>query len=242
MNSKKNPFLSIIIPIFNEEKRLKKLYEIVTFLKKQKYSWELIIVDDGSTDRTYKILKPIKDKLRSKLISYNPNVGKGSAIRTGMLTAKGEYRLFLDIDLSTPIEELEKFLPFLKEYDIVIGSRKMKLSNVIIRQPFIREMLGKMFTQLSQRILQMQVSDFTCGFKCFSKKASDYIFSRQRIDRWGFDSEVLYIGKQGGFSIKEIPVSWKNDPRTKVKFPQDILNSLGELIKIRINSTTGMYK
>lgn len=241
MKQTKKPYLSIIIPVFNEEKRIQNLNQIASYLRKQKFSWDLIVIDDGSTDRTMKVLKSLKDKLRFKLLSYSPNLGKGFAIKTGMLEALGKYRLFLDIDLSTPINELEKFLPFLKKYGIVIGSRKLRASNLVVRQSFIREHLGKMFTALSRTVLQLNVSDFTCGFKCFSEKAAKQIFTRQTINRWGFDSEILYIGKNKKISIKEIPVTWKNDPGTKVKFPQDIINSLLELIKIRLNAFLGLY-
>lgn len=242
MKQTKNPFLSIIIPVFNEEKRIKKLTEISDYLKSQKYSRELIIINDGSTDKTNRILKSLKHKLKFKLISYTPNLGKGFAIKTGMMEAKGKYRMFLDVDLSTPINELERFLPSCKKYDIVIGSRKLKASNLLIRQSFIREHLGKMFTTLSQMILGLNVSDFTCGFKCFSQKAAEQIFPRQKIKGWSFDSEILYIGKIKKFAIKEIPVTWKNDPRTRVKFPQDIINSLTELFKIKLNFYLGLYK
>lgn len=242
MNKIKQPFLSIIIPVFNEEKRLRNLDEIIRYLKDQRYSWEVIIVDDGSTDKTGRILKSLNLKLKFKLLSYSPNAGKGFAIKTGMLAAKGKHRLFLDIDLSTPISELDKFLPFLNKFDIIIGSRKMKSANVVVHQSLIREVLGKMFTLISRKILQMNVSDFTCGFKVFSQSAAGQIFPKQTINRWGFDPEILYIGKIMKKTIKEVPVEWKNDPRTKVKFPMDILNSLNELIRIKINSAKGLYK
>lgn len=242
MNQIPKPHLSVVIPLYNEEKRVNNLTQIMSHLKKQKFKWEVIVVNDGSTDKTIKKLKILKNKLKFKILSYYPNTGKGFAIKTGMLSATGKHRLFLDIDLSTPIEELDKFLPFLKKFDIVIGSRKMKSSNIVVRQPLARELLGKMFTLLSQKMLQMRVSDFTCGFKCFSKKAAEKIFAKQSIHRWGFDSEILYIGKTKRYSIKEVPVIWKNDPRTRVKFPQDIVNSLTELIKIRLNSHRGLYK
>ncbi len=233
MKQIKKKFLSVIIPVFNEERRVKNLKSIIYYLKKQKFSWELIVVNDGSTDKTIRVLKSLKNKLKFKLFSYTPNLGKGFAIKTGMLEAKGKYRLFLDIDLSTPIREFDNFLSLIGKYDIVIGSRKMKSSNVIIRQPLVREVLGKMFTWISQVLLNMNISDFTCGFKCFSQKAAEQIFPIQTVNRWGFDSEILYIGKKRKLSIKEVPVAWKNDPGTKVRFPQDIITSLGELIKIR---------
>lgn len=242
MSVTKTPFLSVIIPTFNEERRIKNLIQIISYLKQQKYSWEIIVVDDGSIDKTVILLKELKKKLKFQLISYIPNVGKGFAVKTGMLSAKGKYRLFIDIDLSTPINEFEKFLPYLKGFDILIGSRKLKTSVLLTRQPFVREYLGKIFTYLSQIVLQSGISDFTCGFKCFSEKAAKQIFFKQTINRWGFDSEILYIGRIRKHSVKEIPVSWKNDPRTKVKFPQDIFYSLKELVNIRINSFVGRYK
>lgn len=242
MNRTYKPHLSIVIPVYNEEKRVNNLIQIISYLKKQRYSWEVIIVDDGSTDKTIKKLKLLKKKLRFKILSYYPNTGKGVAIKTGMLSATGKHRLFLDIDLSTPIDELDNFLPFLKKFDIVIGSRKMKSSEVIVRQSLLREFLGKTFTYISQKMLQMNVSDFTCGFKCFNNKAAEVIFAKQKIHRWGFDSEILYIGKSKKYSIKEVPVRWKNDPGTKVKFPQDIINSFTELILIRLNSLRGLYR
>lgn len=241
MKKQTTPFLSIIIPVFNEEKRIKNLISVFTFLKNQKYKWEIIVINDGSTDKTVTVIESLKKKLKFKFISYSQNRGKGWAIREGMLLAKGEYRLFLDIDLSTPITEFNKLLPYLKKYDIVMGSRKMKGSNVVIRQPFLREFLGKLFTLLSQKILQMKISDFTCGFKCFSKKAAEQIFPRQKVNRWGFDSEILYIGKIKNNSIKEVPVEWKNIPGTKVKFPDAIINSLLELAIIRINTLRNLY-
>lgn len=237
-----NPYLSIIIPIYNEEKRINNLEKIISYFKKQKYSQEIILVNDGSADKTLKTLKSLKYQSKFKLLSYPQNFGKGYAIKTGMQEAAGKYRLFLDIDLSTPVDEVEKILPYLEKFDIVIGSRKMKSSNLITRQPLVREFLGKIFTSLSQIVLQLKITDFTCGFKCFSQKAAEEIFSRQTINRWGFDSEILYIGKKRKFSIKEIPVTWTDDPRTKVKFPQDIINSLKELLMIRINSYIGLYK
>lgn len=242
MKKLKRPYLSVIIPVYNEEKRIKNLYDVISYLKKQKYTWEIIVVDDGSKDKTIDTLKFLQNKLRFNLVSLPENQGKGAAIKAGVLSSSGEYRLFLDIDLSTPIEEFDKLNPYLEKYDIVIGSRKMKGSNVIIKQPLIRESLGKLFTFLSQKIFQMKISDFTCGFKCFSKKASDQIFPFQTINRWGFDSEILYIGKLKHNSIVEVPIEWKNAPGTKVKFPDAIINSLLELVKIRINALLGVYK
>lgn len=237
----KEPYISVVIPVYNEEKRIKNLQQIISYLKKQKYLWEVVLINDGSNDKTLDKLNQLKKRRNFTIISYNENRGKGFAVKTGMLSAKGKYRVFLDIDLSTPITELDKLLPYLNKYDIVIGSRKMKESNIVTRQSLTREVMGRMFTLLSQKVLQINVSDFTCGFKCFSSKAVKKTFSKQTINGWGFDSEILYIGKIAKHSIKEVPVIWRNAPGTKVKFPNAIISSFLELIKIRINSAKGLY-
>lgn len=229
-------YLSVIIPLYNEEKRIKNLIKIYNFLKSIKISYELILINDGSNDKTLAFLKKLPQKYKYKLISYEINQGKGYAIKKGMLAANGKYRIFIDIDLSTPIEELNKFLPYLKKFDIVIGSRKTKGSKLEKRQPYIRESLGKIFTFISQIFLELDISDFTCGFKCFSKKASKEIFNRQIIRRWGFDSEILFLAEKLNLKIKEVPVTWMDDPKSKVKFPQAIVSSLTDLIRIRLNN------
>lgn len=238
----KDPFLSIVIPLYNESKRLHTLPEILEYFHRQSFKSEIILVNDGSDDDTLKKLRGFQLDNNSRIITYKQNRGKGYAIKTGMLASKGSYRLFMDIDLSTPIQEFEKFLAHLQNFHIVIGSRKLKASRLITRQPKLREHLGKAFTFFSQVVLELPLSDFTCGFKCFSKEAAEEIFSRQTIYRWGFDSEILFIGYRKGFSIKEIPVTWKNDINSKVKFPQDIISSANELMKIRINHTLGKYR
>lgn len=236
------PYLSIIIPLYNEQRRIANLSKVYKYLDKCNFSYEVLLINDGSTDNTIKEFKKIGKKFRFDILSYDQNKGKGFAIRQGMLKAKGKFRLFTDIDLSTPIKEFDKFLLNLEKVDILIGSRRLNISNVIIRQPFLREILGRGFTLLSQKFLQLKLSDCTCGFKCFSEKAAHDIFTRQRINRWGFDSEILFLAKKIGFCIKEIPVSWSNNPDTKVKFPQDIIYSLWDLLKIRYYDFKKFYK
>ena len=236
----KRPFLSVIIPLYNEEKRIGNIAHVVKYLSHKQFSWELILVDDGSLDNTKKVAGEIVRK-NSGLISYSMNRGKGHAIKQGMLAASGLYRLFMDIDLSTPIAEFEKFIPFLGKYDCLIGTRKAKGAKVSVHQPWIRENLGKGFTFLSQLVLGMPVSDFTCGFKSFSAPCARQVFQHSRISRWGFDSEILFLCHKYSFSIKEIPVTWKNDPRTRVRFPHDIFKSFSELLTVRLNDLRGLY-
>lgn len=231
----KEIYLSVVIPVYNESDRLFRLKEVIDYLKKQKYSSEVIVVNDGSTDETLIKLKELAKTLSFQIVSYDQNRGKGWAIKKGMAAAVGEYRLFIDVDLSTPLKEIEKILPFLDKFPVVIGTRKNDQAKVLIHQPKLRENLGKAFTWLSQVILGVGVSDFTCGFKCFSKESADKIFKRMRIERWGFDSEILYLCQKFGYPIKEVAVVWKNDARSKVKFPQDIIRSLSELIQIISN-------
>lgn len=236
-----NPFISIIVPLYNEEGRLANLSKIFKFFKNKNLNYELILINDGSNDKTLNKLNELSKNFKFKLISYQKNRGKGYAVKMGMIKARGKYRLFTDIDLSTPIEVFNKFLPILSKYDIVIGSRKKRGSRLIIHQPKLREKLGKAFTILSQGFLNINLTDFTCGFKCFSKEAAEKIFFRQKINRWGFDTEILFIGKKMGLSVKEVPVVWRNDIETKVKLPWDIITSLADLVKIRYNNFMGLY-
>lgn len=237
----KKPFLSIIVPVYNEEKRLARgITQILKFIDKQSFPVELIVVDDGSTDATNKLLKNFKHA-SFQLISYENNQGKGYAVQKGMQNAKGAWQLFMDIDLSTPIEEFYKFLPHFKSFDVVIGSRRAKDSKVLVHQTFLREWLGSVFTWLSSTFLRVGISDFTCGFKCFSKDAANKLFSLQRMHGWGFDSEIIFLAQKEGFLIKEVPVAWSNDSQTRVVLIKDVYHSLIELIKIRINDVLGKY-
>ena len=231
----KTTFISVIVPVYNESRRIYHLKLIVDYLKTLPLKTELIVVDDGSKDDTLKNLRLMNKGKDFMILSYKKNEGKGYAIKRGMLEAKGDYCLFLDVDLSTPISEIQKFLPVLNSAEIIVGTRKAKMANVITPQPLIRKWLGRGFTFLSQIMLNVWVSDFTCGFKFFSREAAHKIFSKVKIFRWGFDSEVLYLAKKYGFRVKEVPVTWENDLNSKVRFPQDLIISFRELVAIRNN-------
>lgn len=234
--------LSVVIPVYNEEGRIKNIIDVDRALRKLSCSAEIVLVNDGSIDETMSILKKIPLGKSLRIISYRQNRGKGHAVKRGMLAARGHYRLFMDIDLSTPPREIPRFLKKIeKDGDIIIGSRKIKGAKVTDHQSFVRESLGKFFTFLSRKLLGVNVSDFTCGFKMFTDSASREIFRRSIIPRWGFDSEILFIAVKKGFRIKELPVEWKNSRLTKVKFPGDLIGSFLELLKIRFNYRKGCY-
>ena len=237
--------LSIIIPAYNEEKRLPKtLAEIDKYLKKQNYNYEIIVVSDGSKDKTVEVVENLKPQIANlRLIDKKENYGKGYGVRLGMLEAKGEYRLFSDADNSTSIDQVEKMWPeFKKGYDVVIGSRDIKGAILDPPQPFLRKMiLGKGFRILTQIICgTWEILDTQCGFKGFTQKAARDIFSECKINRFAFDPEVLVVAKKLGYRIKEIPVYWKNDPESKVKF-KSIIKMFLELLRIRLNLIKRRY-
>lgn len=235
--------ISIIIPVFNEEERLREsLGEICSYLKSKRIDSEVIVVNDGSTDSTGKVLLNLQNELNFKIFTHNQNLGKGAAIKTGINNSLGDKILFTDIDLSVPFEFVKKYIDALTpETDVVIGTRANKDSKVEIRQFWLREMMGGMYTHITNLILQVGVSDFTCGFKLFRKEAALKIFNKQKVKRWSFDAESLYLAKKYHFNIKEIPVLWRHRSGSKVKFPQDLFSSLFSLIGIRVNSILGSY-
>jgi len=237
--------LSVVIPAFNEEERIgKSLDRMVTFLQAQPYSSEIIIVDDGSKDRTVECIRRQVGGLEGITIhEHHRNLGKGKAVRTGMLLGNGEYLFFSDADLSVPFETLPKFLAHLENgMDVVIGTRKDAEAVIEVHQPLFRELLGKAFTLLSNWILGLRVSDFTCGFKGFRREAARTLFPGQQLSGWSFDSEILYLVRLKGYRVKEVPVVWRNDQETKVRLWRDIITSLLGLFLIRVYHAMGRYR
>lgn len=241
--------LSIIIPVYNESERIQK-----TFKALQKgISFrgvtvsEVIFVNDGSTDNTREIIynwakKHITKNLKYRLISYKNNRGKGHAVKRGMLASQGDYALLMDADMSTPLSELKKMIPFMNNgYQVIVGTRKNGHSTVVKHQPLYRELLGKGFTLLSNIALNTWVTDFTCGFKLFSQKAVKDIFAQSQIERWGYDAELLFIARKMEYEMKEVPVIWSNDERTKVNLFKALPQTLFELGTIRMNALKGLY-
>jgi dolichyl-phosphate beta-glucosyltransferase len=238
-------YLSVIIPAYNEERRLPKtLREIDKYLRNQNYDYEILVVNDGSKDKTVEVANSLLPKIKSlRVTGYKKNQGKGYAIRFGMLEAKGNYRLFTDADNSTSIDQIEKVWPELeKGLDIVIGSRDVKGAVLSPPQPWVRKLiLGEGFKLYRKIIIGLwRLQDTQCGFKCFTKKSTEAIFQKCRINRFAFDPEILVIAQKLGYKIKEIPIYWKNDPESKVKF-KSIFKMALDLIKIRWNLITGKY-
>ena len=233
--------ISLVVPAYNEEKLIvSSLKNILTYMIKNKYNFEVIVVDDGSKDKTKEKVRSIKDK-HVKLLSYKPNKGKGHAVKIGMLAAKGDLLLFLDADLSTPIEEIEKFIPLTKNYDVVIASRALKESQIKVHQPFYRELIGKVFNKMVQLLAVWGIKDTQCGFKMFTKKAANIIFKRQRIYGWAFDVELLFIAKKYRLKIKEMPVTWINEGDSRVSPIKSSIQMFIQIFKINLNNIRGYY-
>ncbi len=233
--------ISVIIPAYNEASRIgETLRKIVRYLESKKFDYEIIVVDDGSSDGTAEIVRGFKNS-RLKLLENKINRGKGYAVRYGMLEAKKDWILFTDADLSAPIEELDNFIKFTSQYDVVIASRALKNSKILIRAPWYRELGGKLINLAVQVFVLPGIHDTQCGFKLFRREAAQKIFPKQTLNNFSFDVEVLYLVRKYGYKILELPVSWSNSPNTKVKPFRDGLRLLFDLIKIRINDLKDLY-
>lgn len=234
---------SIVIPVYNEEKRIPRSIDQITgFFNSLGEEVEIIFVDDGSTDNTAKALEDYKKRYGFKVIGYKKNRGKGYAVRRGALAAAGDWIIFFDIDLATPLSEFSHFKFFVAAGDqVVIGSRRLTGSEIQRREHWLREFMGAGFSALS-RLFVLEVTDFTCGFKCFSREAAEQIFPLARINRWAFDTELLYIARLRGLPIRQMPVKWSHDGDSKVRVLKDALVSLKELAQIKFNQLRGLYK
>jgi len=236
--------LSIIVPSYNEERRIAKtLREINKYISLQPYDSEIIVVSDGSKDRMVEVVKGMMSEIKNlRIIDNKENHGKGYVVRQGMLEAQGDYRLFTDADNSTSIDQVEKMWPeFDKGYDIVSGSRDIKGAILDPPQPWYRRKIGDVFNLFVQVVVGLWgIWDTQCGFKGFTKKSVEDVFPRCKIDRFAFDPEILIVAKKLGYKIKEIPVTWKNDLESKVKFKNTIKMGI-DLLKIRWNLITKKY-
>lgn len=243
-----NKSLSIIIPAYNEEARVgETIKSILQYIESERPGAELIVVDDGSSDATTEVAENICAEfpaIKTNVIDYAENRGKGFAVKTGLISATGDIALFSDADLSTPIEELPKLVePIEKgDFDITFGSRALDRSLIGERQPWRREQGGKVFNLFVRKLTSLPFWDTQCGFKAFDMNKFRPLLDVMQIDRFGFDVEFLYVAFHAGLKLKEIPVRWNNDERTKVNIFRDSLRMFGEIREIRRNAKNGIYK
>ena len=237
--------LSILIPAYNEDGRLpKSLEHIFNYLQTQPYRAEVIVVNDGSSDRTSEIVSACGQKYPGlRLLTNSGNRGKGFSVRRGMLEAGGKIALFTDADLSTPIEEAGKLLEPLQDgvYDAAIGSRAVDRSLIEVHQSVIREQAGIFFNRLVQWIMGIQLSDTQCGFKAFRMDRARIIFEQQRVEHFGFDPEILFLAKRHGLRVAEVPVRWSHVSASKVNVVADGIRMFLELLWIRWTALRGSY-
>jgi dolichyl-phosphate beta-glucosyltransferase len=229
--------ISIIIAAYNEEKRIiPSLLKVKEYLTALDMDYEIIVVDDGSTDYTSKVVKDLTPDIpHLKVIRYETNMGKGYALRKGILASKGEVVLLTDADLSTPVEELSRLLPLIYDNtcDIAIGSRALALSKIIKKQPWWRQSMGKLFNKIVKIVLLDDFSDTQCGFKMFSGDIARGLFKEARVNRFAYDVEILTLAKKKGYRISEVPIRWINSPESKVNPVKDSIQMLFDLLRIR---------
>lgn len=236
--------LSIVIPAFNEETRLP-LYldSIIAHLEPQDISYEIIVVDDGSVDSTAKVVESFMTKNGNlKLVRLALNRGKGFAVKTGMLQARGKLRLFADADGATPITELERLTTAIDTgADIAVASRALHDDRHVVRAHLHRKVMGGIFNYLVNILAVKGIKDTQCGFKLFTAESAETIFTLQRIDDFGFDVELLYIGRKKGYQVAEVPVDWSDVKGSKVNLVQDSFRMFSDIFGIRLNDTRGFY-
>ncbi len=237
------PDLSIIIPAFNEELRLPgSLNRIAEYIQASGRETEVLVVDDGSKDRTAAVAESFRGKIPSlRVVSNGTNRGKGYSVRHGMQKASGRIALFTDADLSAPIEEAGKLLDALETNDIAIGSRAMDRSLISVHESRFREFAGIIFNKIVRIILRLPFVDTQCGFKAFRRERCGIIFEQQRIERFGFDPELLYLARHHGLRAVEIPVRWGHSPATKVNMLRDSIQMFLDVFTIRWNALLGRY-
>lgn len=235
--------VSIIIPAYNEERRIEKTLESInSYFTKRRITTQIIVVDDGSSDNTVGIVKNLKERINGlNVIAYYPNRGKGHAVKKGVDDSRGAVILFVDADNSTRIEEFDKFYPILKDSHVVIGSRYISGSDIVVTQPHYRVLIGRLGNKLIQLFLLDGINDTQCGFKAFRHEAARQIFSRMKVNRFGFDMEILSIARLLNLTIREIPVNWYNSEGSKIRPVKDAFRTFGELIYIKLNLWGGRY-
>jgi glycosyltransferase involved in cell wall biosynthesis len=235
---------SIILPVFNERERIgPSLERVLAFVRQQGWNVEIIVVNDGSRDDTLDIVRRLMAQAPEIRLLENPgNRGKGYSVRNGMLNARGDILMFSDADLSTPIDESIKLIAAIGQgADLTFGSRWLLAETQTLRQSLLRQFVGRTYNVLLRLLLGLPYEDTQCGFKACTRKAAEIIFTRQQIEGWGFDPELLYIARKFGLNMTEVAVEWANDDRSKINPIVDGIKMFYELLKIRINGMTSRY-
>ena len=239
-----SPHLSIVIPAYNESARIEgTLARVMECVKNQGWDAEVLVVDDGSRDATPEIIQAWMQRYsRLHLIKNEGNRGKGYSVRNGLLQAAGEIVMFTDADLSAPMEEAERLFAAISDgADVAIGSRWLDKQRQTIHQPLYRRFFGRCFNWVTRIVMGLPFKDTQCGFKAFKRTAAQVIFRLQRIERWGFDPEILFIAQKLGYDIREVPVTWGHDERSRMSYLKDGMKMLEEMAVIRANSLAGRY-
>ena len=234
-------FLSIIIPAHNEEKRLPgTLEQVFRFLEKQSFTSEVIIVENGSADKTLEVAQKFADGHKNFQVLQSER-GKGAAVRHGMLEAQGEYLFMCDADLSMPVEEIAKFIPpALQNFDLAIGSREAK-GSVRYNEPPYRHLGGRGINFIIQLLILPGLNDTQCGFKCFRAEVAKDIFKKQTLHGWSFDIELLHIARRCGYQVQEIPIHWYHFADSKVSALRDAIRMIRDIFRIHVNTWRGVY-
>ncbi|QNI35996.1 dolichyl-phosphate beta-glucosyltransferase [Edaphobacter albus] len=239
-----HPELSIVIPAYNESARIESALERVTScIAEQGWNAEVLVVDDGSSDNTAQIVQHwMQTHPRLHLIQNPGNRGKGYSVRNGLLQAAGDIVMFTDADLSAPMEEAERLITAIREgADVAIGSRWLDRARQTIHQPLYRQFFGRCFNWITRTVMGLPFKDTQCGFKAFKRSAAQVIFRLQTIERWGFDPEILFIARKLGYQIREVPVTWGHDERSRISYLKDGMKMLQDMAHIRSNSLAGRY-
>ena len=237
--------VSIVIPAYNESQRIgETLDRVLACISARKWDAEVLVVDDGSTDDTRQVVERYTRSFPSLYLVNNPgNRGKGYSVRNGLLQATGDIVMFTDADLSAPIEEAERLFTAIEEgVDVAIGSRWLDRTRQTIHQPLYRRVFGRCFNGVTRFVMGLPYADTQCGFKAFRRSAAQTIFRLQRVERWGFDPEILFIARRLHYSVQEVPVTWGHDERSKVSYLRDGAKMLEDTFRIRVNSLLGRYE
>lgn len=236
------PFLSLIVPAYNEEGRLPTaLQQIDDYLNSQDYSSEVLVIENGSQDRTFDVAQGFAKDRKNFIVQRTADRGKGLAVRQGMMSAKGEYRMMLDADLSMPVDQISRFLPPAQpDVDVVIASREAP-GAVRYNEPSVRHIGGRVINAMIRLMALPGLQDTQCGFKCFRGKVAEDLFARQTVMGWAFDVEILYIARLRGYSVVELPIPWYFSEQSRLRPVYDALHIFFDLLRIRINASRGLY-